>query len=166
MVNSKGMHATSAFEEFAVKAPVLSGLRFDWLRKEVTMEKFARMFVLLIVGMALLAPTALAISFEYNYGATLAVGEYRTTSKKVKEFTGGAGVDPEVHNPSGVRVRYNMRKPNGNLAGQDVYKTKRTGAFYIPYLSGEGNLGRRYGLTARNTVENDRPVTTSGTWGP
>ena len=73
---------------------------------------------------------------------------------------------PEVHNPSGVRVRYNMRKPDNNLACLDFFTDSLTGDRWLTYISGEGSVGQKYGITARNTVDSTKAVTISGTWGP
>ena len=131
------------------------------------MKRIAVLTLNLLLLFGLLLQAVPANAFAYPYRANnLPIGDYKTATEYRKQIEGPAGVDPETHTPTGVRVRYNMRKPNGTLAGNDVFKTSFTNIFYITYIDGEGVLGRKYGLTARNTVGNADTVTIAGTWRP
>lgn len=71
-----------------------------------------------------------------------------------------------VTNNTGLSFYVNVRSANGSTIVGTAQKRSSTGAFFVSYLSGYGNVGTSYRPSGQTDTDAVKPVYIEGTWRP
>ena len=115
-----------------------------------------------------ISPTSVSYDY-YDFWLSCPAGgttDFATPREKVATQKNAYYNLTTVTNNTGLSFYVNVRSANGSTIVGTAQERSSTGAFFVSYLSGYGNVGTSYRPSGQTDTDAVKPVYIEGTWRP